>query len=71
MANSDRVKYVFADLEEYKALINDAHTNASKDEDVKFTKEMIDRFERYGPDAYVSEKQIKWLKNLSSGGFDE
>lgn len=62
---SDRIKHLFADVEEFKSLLNDATTEAASEWAIQFCKDMNDRFDKYGQEAFITEPQLKKLREIA------
>jgi hypothetical protein len=60
-----KVSQAVEDLEEFKVWVNDAVSNAEGDFQVTFANDMQDRFNKYGADMFVSEKQLALLKQIA------
>ena len=56
------------DVEEgFADLLGEAETQASTDWEMNFVADIKSRFEEYGDDTFVSEKQLDKLKAIASG----
>jgi len=53
--------------ETYEELLSDAEGQAETDWEVKFVNDMRERFDKYGPDAYVSDRQRERLEKIAYG----
>jgi hypothetical protein len=59
---STNLKYY--NLPDFKSWLEDAVSNATSEQEVKFSNDMQDRFDRYGENMFVSEPQINWIKRI-------
>jgi hypothetical protein len=64
MAN-DRVRFLFAEVDEFKSLLNDATTEAASDWEIEFCKDMNERFDRYQGDMFITDAQLSKLRTIA------
>jgi len=57
----------YSDDEEFEGLLVDADSNASTEWKRQFVDDIRERFEKYGGDTFVSEKQIATLEKIAGG----
>lgn len=68
MALNARVKHHYPDGDdgkEYSKLISDAWRNVEEGAEEDFVKQCDDRFDLYGMESYLSEKQFNWLQRIA------
>ena len=68
MMPGERVRHLFAEVDEFRSILNDARTESKGEWEDKFTKDMCERFERYGPETMLTEKQLTQLKSIAARG---
>lgn len=51
---------------DFQALLQDALANCEKDNESIFVGGLIDKFEQYGMNMYLSDKQNKWLRSIAN-----
>ncbi len=62
---STKVSQAVEDVEAFKSWLNDAVSNASGDYEVEFSNDMQDRFNKFGGDMFISEKQLALVKKIA------
>lgn len=62
------MKMTNTEAEKYEELLSDAEGQAETDWEVTFVNDMRDRFDQYGSDTYVSDKQRERLEKIAYGG---
>lgn len=53
------------DIDEFETLLDDAEGNANSDWEMSFTADMRERYEDYGGEMFVSEKQLEYLERIA------
>ena len=51
----------------FRKLLNEAEREALTDWETKFVAEMIERFDEWGEDCFLSEPQLEALEKITSG----
>jgi len=51
--------------DEFEEILDNANIGASTDVETDFVDDMIEKFQEYGMDTYVSQKQLDWLLKLT------
>jgi hypothetical protein len=59
-----RVKDQFDDTTDFEQLLSDAESQAKSEREQEFVAEMNDKWEKYGADMFLSEKQRDWLESI-------
>ena len=62
-----RLRDVYSDMSEFEDLLEDADSNAGNEWEMTFVDGIRGRFEKYGGDTFVSEKQIATLEKMAGG----
>lgn len=55
------------DVEDFEDLLASAEANASSDWEMGFVEDLSERYERYGDDMFLSEKQAEILRRIANG----
>lgn len=53
------------EIDDFETLLDDAEGNANSDWEMNFTADMREKFEDYGGEMFVSEKQLEWLEKIA------
>lgn len=63
-----KVKDFFPDEESFEELLEEADSGASRGSEAAqdFVGKMIERFEEYGLDSFITPAQVSWLKELAN-----
>ncbi len=64
------VKEQFGNEEDYEKVYEEAESNARGDWEIDFIEMMGERFEKFGFDMYISDKQVEILKKIAKGESD-
>lgn len=59
-----RVSDQFTDPEDFQRLLSDAESQAKTEREQEFVSDMNDKWEKYGPAMYLTEKQRNWLEEI-------
>ena len=62
-----KIKDMYPEIEEFEDLLEDADSNAGNEWERQFVDGIRGRFEKYGGDTFVSEKQIATLEKIAGG----
>ena len=62
-----RLRDAYSDMSEFEDLLEDADSNAGNEWEMTFVDDINKRFEQYGGDTFVSEKQIEILNRIARG----
>ena len=66
MANtSDRLRHKVPDVNAFRSLLNDAVSNARSEFEVQLANDMQDRFDRYGAEMFISDKQLEQIRKIA------
>jgi len=65
--NNDKVTNFFSDGQEYEDLLDEAEAGCLTDGDIAFVQDMATRWENYGMQAFLSERQLARLRRLAEG----
>lgn len=60
-----RVRDLFDDEQEFDDLLGEANDNASTDWEMEFCADLIEKFEEYGADMFLSDAQFEKLKKIA------
>ena len=66
MSNGTRVSDFFDDSDEFESILDDAERKASKEFEINFTSDIRSKFDEYGEDMFLSEKQCDTLQRIAS-----
>ena len=55
------------DVEDFEDLLASAEENASSDWEMGFVEDLSERYEQYGDDMFLSEKQAEILRRIANG----
>ena len=62
-----KIKDMYPDISEFEDLLEDADSNAGNEWEREFVDGIRKRFEKYGGDMFVSEKQLATLEKIAGG----
>lgn len=59
-----RVSDQFDDPADFQQLLSDAESQAKTEREQEFVADMNEKWEKYGPGMYLTEKQRNWLEEI-------
>lgn len=59
-----RVSDQFDDPADFQQLLSDAESQSKTEREQEFVADMNEKWEKYGPGMYLTEKQRKWLEEI-------
>jgi hypothetical protein len=61
----DQVRYLYADLSAFEALLEDAASEALPGKQEEFVADMQEKFDQYRGQMFLSPAQHSWLKSIA------
>ena len=62
-----KIKDKYPEIDEFDDLLADADSNAGNEWEMTFVDDIRERYEKYGGDTFVSEKQVEILNKIARG----
>lgn len=59
-----RVSDQFDDPADFQQLLSDAESQAKTEREQEFVSDMNEKWEKYGPGMYLTERQRNWLEEI-------
>lgn len=60
------VKHRYPDTADFQQVLSEASANAKTDWERQFTDELNHRYEQFGDDLFISDKQLELLERLAA-----
>jgi len=62
-----KVKRMYPEIESFEDLLEDADSNAGNDWEMEFVSGINEKYEQYGAEMFLSEKQREILERIGRG----
>jgi hypothetical protein len=59
-----RLYQQFEDLRDFEQLLYDAESQAKSEREQEFVAEIVDKYDKYGSDMFLSTAQREWLERI-------